>query len=397
MAPPALRSRPPVAPRVALFQDSVIRDMTRLADVYGAINLAQGYPDFPAPSPLKAAAARAVKEDYNQYEITWGSTDLRAAIADKARRYNGISATGQDNVTVTCGATEAMVASMLALTDSSDDVIVPEPFYECYPSSAIISGARVRHVQLKWPGFKFDQEELKLAFSGSGGRKPKAIIVNTPNNPTGRVFSRAELKVIADLCADYGVLAITDEIYEQIVYDGESHVSLATLGDMAGSTVTISGISKTYSVTGWRIGYTVAEKRLTDAIRKVHDFLTVCAPAPLQRAALEAFSLDESYYDDLTKGYTRKRNYLMKALQGMGFECLKPQGSYFILADFSAVWKGDDAGFAEHMVKDGGVATVPASSFFATPGLGKKQVRLAFPKQDKTLREAVARMEKRIG
>jgi len=397
MAPPALRSRPPVSPRVALFQDSVIRDMTRLADVYGAINLAQGYPDFPAPSALKAAAARAVKEDHNQYEITWGSTDLRAAIAEKARRFNGISATGEDNVTVTCGATEAMVASMLALTDWSDDVIVPEPFYECYPSSAIISGARVRHVAATWPGFKFDPEELKLAFSGSGGRKPKAIIVNTPNNPTGRVFSRAELKLIADLCADYGVLAITDEIYEQIIYDGESHVSLATLGEMAGSTVTISGISKTYSVTGWRIGYTVAEKRLTDAIRKVHDFLTVCAPAPLQRAALAAYSLDESYYDDLTKGYARKRDYLMRALQGMGFECLKPQGAYFILADFSSVWKGDDTSFAEHMVKDGGVATVPASSFFATPGLGKKQVRFAFPKQDKTLREAVARMEKRIG
>ncbi|MGH9919625.1 MAG: pyridoxal phosphate-dependent aminotransferase [Nitrososphaerales archaeon] len=380
-----------------LFTDSVIREMTRLAAVHGAINMAQGYPDFPAPSVLKTAAARAVREDYNQYEITWGSTELRAAIAEKARRFNGIQATGEDNVTVTCGATEAMVATMLALTDSDDEVIVPEPFYECYLPSAIISGARVRHVQLKGPRFGFDEEELKRAFSGRGGRKPKAIIINTPNNPTGRVFSRSELGLLADLCADNGVLAITDEIYEQIVYDGEKHVSLATLGDMADTTVTISGASKTYSVTGWRIGYTVAEKRLTEAIRKVHDFLTVCAPSPLQRAALTAYGLPESYYSSLTRSYTRKRDYLIKSLEAIGFDCLKPQGAYYILADFSAVWKGDDVSFAEHMVKDGGVAMVPASSFFSSPGSGKKQVRLAFPKQDRTLREAVERIRKRVG
>ena len=371
--------------------------MTRLATVHGAINMAQGYPDFPAPSALKAAAARAVREDYNQYEVAWGSVELRAAIAEKAKRFNGIQATGEDNVTVTCGAAEAMVATMLALTDSTDEVIVLEPFYECYLPSAIISGARVRHVQLSGPGFKFDEEELKRAFSARGGRRAKAIIVNTPNNPTGRVFSRSELGLLADLCADHGVLAITDEIYEQIVYDGAKHVSLASLGDMADTTVTVSGASKTYSVTGWRIGYTVAEKRLTEAIRKVHDFLTVCAPSPLQRATLTAYALDESYYSNLTRSYTRKRDYLMKSLGAMGFDCLRPQGAYYILADFGAVWKGDDVSFAEHMVKNGGVATVPASSFFSTPGLGKKQVRLAFPKQDKTLREAVERMRKRVG
>jgi len=381
---------------VKLFTDSVIRDMTRLADVYGAINLSQGFPDFPAPSVLKAAAARAVKDDYNQYEITWGSAELRDAIAEKARRFNGIKAAGEDNVTVTCGATEAMVATMLALTDSNDEVIVPEPFYECYLPSAIISGARVHHVGLKEPGFKFDEEELKRAFEGRDGVKPKAIVINTPNNPTGRVFSRTELKLVADLCEDNAVLAITDEIYEQIVYDGRTHVSLATIGDMADSTVTISGASKTYSVTGWRIGYTVAEKGLTEAIRKVHDFLTVCAPSPLQRAALAAYSLDDSYYSKLTEGYTKKRDYMMKSLEAIGFDCLKPQGAYYILADFSAIWKGDDVSFAEHMVKDGGVAMVPASSFFSTPGVGKKQVRLAFPKQDKTLRDAVERMRKRI-
>lgn len=379
-----------------LFQDSAIREMTRLADVHGAINLSQGYPDFPAPTALKAAALRAVKEDYNQYEITWGSKELRAAIAAKAKRFNGIEATGEDNVTVTCGATEAVVATMLALTDSHDTVLVPEPFYECYLPSAIISGAKVRHFRLMEPDFRLDEEELKRAFSGRG-QKPKAIIVNTPNNPTGRVFSKSELGLVADLCADYGVIAITDEIYEQIVYDGLKHVSLATLGDMADSTVTISGLSKTYSVTGWRIGYTVAERRLTEAIRKVHDFLTVCAPAPLQRAALEAYSLGDPYYIRLTKDYTRRRDYMLESLEAMGFRCTKPQGAYYIMADFKEVWKGDDYSFANHLVKDGGVASVPGSSFFSTKGLGKSQVRLAFPKQDRTLREAVERMKTRIG
>lgn len=391
------KPRVSVSQRVALFQDSLIRDMTRLASVHGAINLAQGYPDFSAPKELKAAAARAVREGYNQYELTWGSEELRNAIAHKARRFNGIQATGDDNVTVTCGATEAMVATMLALTDSNDEVIVPEPFYECYPSSALISGARVRTVRLREPDFRLDEEELKRAFSGRRGVKPRAIVVNTPNNPTGRVLSRDELRLVADLCSDHGVVAITDEIYEQIVYDGARHVSLATLGDMADSTVTISGVSKTYSVTGWRIGYAVAEKGLTEAIRKVHDFLTVCAPAPLQRAALAAYNLDDSYYALLTRTYTRKRDYLLKSLESMGFECLKPEGAYFIMADFRSLWGGDDVGFAENLVKDGGVAVVPASSFFSTPGAGKTRVRLAFPKQDSTLREAVERMRKRIG
>ncbi|HXY56753.1 MAG TPA: pyridoxal phosphate-dependent aminotransferase [Nitrososphaerales archaeon] len=386
------RPRNPVAPRVGLFQESAIREMTRLADLHGAINLSQGYPDFAAPASLKAAAARAVKEDYNQYEITWGSTELRDAIADKAKRVNGIGATGADNVTVTCGATEAMVAAMLALTDSGDTVLMPEPFYECYIPSAIISGARVRYYRLEGSGFRLDEEELKRAFAA----KPKAVVINTPNNPTGRVFSKEELKLVADLCSDYGTVAITDEIYEQIVYDGRRHVSLATLGDMADSTVTISGISKTYSVTGWRIGYTVAEKRLTDAIRKVHDFLTVCAPAPLQRAALSAFRLPASYYAGLTKGYTRKRDLLQEALEEMGFRCSPPEGSYFIMADFSDVWKGDDYSFAEHMVRDGGVACVPGSSFYSTKGMGKAEVRFAFPKKDATLREAAERMRRRL-
>ncbi len=396
MKSPKPKNREFVSPRVKLFTDSVIREMTRLADVHGAINLAQGFPDFPAPPALKAAGARAIRENRNQYEITWGSEELRNAIAEKAWRFNKIRATGEENVTVTCGATEAMVATMMALTDASDDVIIPEPFYECYVPSTIVSGARARYLQLKGPGFEFDEDDLKEAFRGRNGRKPKAIIINTPNNPTGKVFSREELRLIGDLCADHGVLAITDEIYEQIVYDGAEHVSLATIGDMAEKTVTISGMSKTYSVTGWRLGYTVAEKTLTEAIRKVHDFLTVCAPAPLQRAALEALKFDVSYYEKLTKTYTRKRDYLLRSLEEMGFECTKPEGAYYIMADFSGVWEGDDYRFAEHMVKDSGVATVPASSFYSSHGLGKTEVRLAFPKQDATLREAVERIRNRI-
>ncbi|MDA4117133.1 MAG: pyridoxal phosphate-dependent aminotransferase [Thaumarchaeota archaeon] len=385
-----------MSPRVRLFTDSVIRDMTRLADVHQAINLSQGFPDFPAPSALKTAGSRAIREDYNQYEITWGSRELRDAIAEKAWSFNRMRATGEDNVTVTCGATEAMVATMLALTGPDDDVIVPEPFYECYVPSTIISGARARYVQLEGPGSGFDEDDLKRAFTVRDGRRPKAIIINTPNNPTGKVFTRDELELVSDLCADHGVVAITDEIYEQIVYDGRRHVSLATIGDMAEDTVTISGMSKTYSVTGWRLGYTVAEKSLTDAIRKVHDFLTVCAPAPLQRAALEALKLDGSYYSELTKSYTRKRDYLLGSLEAMGFECTKPQGAYYIMADFSSLWEGDDYGFAEHLVKDGGVATVPGSSFYSSRGLGESKVRLAFPKQDATLKEAVERMRERI-
>lgn len=391
------RKRQLLSPRVGRFPESMIREMTRLASVNGAINMAQGYPDFSAPSALKGAAARAVREDYNQYEVTWGSPELRRAIAEKACRFNGIAATGEENVTVTCGATEAMAATMLALTDSSNAVIIPEPFYECYVPSAIISGARVRHTRLREPGFSFDEEELKRAFGHRDGIRPKAIIVNTPNNPTGRVFSKSELGLLADLCADYHVLAIADEIYERIVYDGEKHLSLATVGDMADSTVTISGLSKTYSVTGWRIGYTVAEKGLTDAIRKVHDFLTVCAPSPLQRAALAAYTMDESYYSSLRESYEHKRDYLVGSLQAMGFECLKPQGAYYVLADFGELWKGDDESFARYMVADNGVATVPASSFFSSRRFGSKAVRLAFPKEDETLREAVERMKSRIG
>ena len=385
-----------VSPKVAMFPESVIRDMTRLSDHNGAINLSQGFPDFPAPTALKRAASRAISQDYNQYEVTWGSPELRDAIAEKERRFNGIKSTGADNVTVTCGATEAMVATMIGLTDAGDDVIIPEPFYECYVPSTIFSGARVRNVALGGDGFKFDEEALKESFSEKDGRRPKAIIINTPNNPTGRVFSRKELKLVADLCEEHDVIAITDEIYEHIVYDGLRHVSLATLGDMAERTVTISAMSKTYSVTGWRVGYTVAEKTLTHAIRTVHDFLTVCAPTPLQRAALEALKMDDSYYTKLAKGYTRKRDFMLKSLEAMGFICSKPEGAYYIMADFTEVWKGDDYSFAEHMVKDKGVASVPASSFYATKGLGKKQVRLAFPKQDQTLREAVSRMEERL-
>jgi aspartate/methionine/tyrosine aminotransferase len=393
-----------VSPKMSLFPESMIREMTRLSDLNGAINLSQGFPDFPVPASIKAAAVRAIREDNNQYEVTWGSPELRDAIAEKAWRFNGIRATGKDNVTVTCGVTEGMVATIIALTDATDDVIIPEPFYECYVPSTVFSGARVRHVN--WygggdddasEGLGLDEEALKGAFAvHEGGRRPKAIIVNTPNNPTGKVLSKGELKLVADLCEDNGVLAITDEIYEQIIYDGQRHNSMATIGDMADRTVTISGMSKTYGVTGWRLGYTVAEKELSSAIRTIHDFLTVCAPSPLQRAAIEALKLDDSYYSRLTRSYERKRDYMIRSLEAMGLRCMKPQGAYYIMADFSEVWKDDDYAFAESMVKNGGVATVPASSFYSTEGLGRSKVRLAFPKQDKTLREAIERMQARI-
>lgn len=380
---------------MGLFTDSVIRDMTRLADANGAVNLSQGFPDFPAPTEVKGAAIAAIRGDKNQYEVTAGSKELREAIAEKALRVNGIPASGERNVTVTCGATEAMAATVIALTDSNDEIIVPEPFYENYVPSAIISGARVRYVPLMQEGsWSLDEEAMKEAMS----RRPKAIVINTPNNPSGRVLSKDELGIVADLCTDYDVLAITDEIYEHIVYDRRKHVSLASLGDMSERTVTISGLSKTYSITGWRLGYTIAEKGLTEAIRTVHDFLTVCAPSPFQAAALEALKLYGSYYEGLIEMYARKRDYMVRSLDEIGFKCVRPQGAYYILADYREVWHGEgsDTGFAHYLVKDRGVAVVPASSFYSGGDRGTDRVRFAYPKKDATLREAIRRLRKKL-
>jgi len=281
---------PLVSKKIGLFPESAIRDMSELADEIGAVNLAQGSPDFPAPVSVKRAGAKAINDDHNQYEITIGYPKLREAIAAKMKQFNRITADPDENVTVVCGSTEGIADAMMALTDPGDGVIIPEPFYENYIPSTILSGARATHFRMREPDFRLAEEDLKRAFS----TRPKAILLNTPNNPTGRVFSKEELSVVADLCEDYNVVAITDEIYEYIVYDGKQHVSLASIGDMNERTVTISGLSKTFSITGWRLGYVVAEKSLTKAIRMVHDYSTVCAPTPLQRAATVAMQLPDS-------------------------------------------------------------------------------------------------------
>ena len=381
-----------VSRKMTLLSESVIREMTRLADRHGAINLAQGFPDFAAPAEIKAAAVSAIEDDFNQYAVTWGSPKLRRAIAKKAAWFNGIHADPDKNITVTCGSTEAMMASVMALADSGDEVVMFEPAYENYAPSTILAGATPRPVPLG-PNFGLDEESLKAAFND----RTKLVIVNTPHNPSGKVFDRGDLKVIADLCEDFGAIAITDEIYEHILYDGRKHVSLATLGDMAGSTVTISGISKTYTATGWRVGYAIAEKRLTDAIRKVHDYMTVCAPAPFQEAAAFALGLPRPFYDDLAKSYQRKRDFMVSSLREIGFELFEPEGAYYILADFSRLSRQTDARFAASLTVDCGVAVVPGSSFYADARKGRTQVRFSYSKKDSTLSEAVAKMRAYFG
>ena len=375
--------------RVGLFTESVIRDMTRLAIGYDAINLAQGFPDFGAPDELKEAAISAIRADHNQYAITWGAQELRDAIAKRAQEFNNISVDPNSEVTVTCGATEAMMASMLALINPGDEAIIFEPFYENYGPDAAVSGAVPRFVSLDPDDFSIDEDALKSAFNNN----TKAIVVNTPNNPSGKVFTKRDMKLIADLCHDFNAVAITDEIYEHIIYDGKKHISLASVDGMQDRTITISGASKTYSVTGWRIGYTIANEELTNAIRKIHDFLTVGAPAPLQHAAAEALAYPDSYYSGLVEMYDRKRHMLFDALTSAGFKCILPEGAYYILADISELAGGmNDVEFAKYLVKEVGVASVPGSSFYTDTEMGKKKVRFTFSKQDSTLQEAAERL-----
>lgn len=366
--------------------------MSILADRVGAVNLAQGSPDFSSPLAVKEAAIAAINRDHNQYEMTMGSLELREAIASRARNFNGLKADPTDEITVTCGATEAITATIIALTESGDRVLIPEPFYENYVPAALISGASPIHVRFEEPDFALSEENLKTAFS----KRPKAILVNTPNNPTGRVLSKKELMVIADLCEDYDVVAITDEIYENIVYDQNKHLSLATLGDMSERTVTISGMSKTFSITGWRIGYAIAEKHLTTAIRTIHDFLTVCAPTPFQEAAVKALAMPDSYYKELLNTYNTKRRFMHESLNSLGFRCALPEGAYYLLADFSGLSKKDDYEFSRYLIRDVGVAVVPASSFYSGRSGGKTRVRFTFTKKDATLKEAIKRMRSKL-
>jgi aspartate/methionine/tyrosine aminotransferase len=370
------------------FTESVIREMTRVAHEHGAVNLAQGFPDFPAAELLKEAACRAVRGDINQYAITWGAPRLRAALARKYRRWYGMDVDEEREVTVTCGATEAMVSVMLAVVDPGDEVIVLEPFYENYGPDAILSEARPVFMRLEPPEYRLDPDRLRSLVTA----RTRAIVINTPNNPTGRVFDHEEMEAVAEVCRTRGILAITDEIYEHIVYEG-AHVPLATLDGMRDRTITVSGASKTFSVTGWRVGTIVAPAALTGAIRKVHDFLTVGAPAPLQEACAEAMdALGREYYEAMASEYRERREVMVTALQHAGFRCTAPQGAYYVLADFSDLSGEDDTTFAMQLARDARVAAVPGSSFFSTPEGGHSLVRFAFCKRVETLQEAGERL-----
>jgi aspartate/methionine/tyrosine aminotransferase len=375
------------AARAATFTESVIREMTRVAQQYGAINLAQGFPDFPMPAAMKDAACAAIHGDVNQYAITWGAPALRLAIAEKYHRLYDLSVDPDRHVTVTCGATEAMAAVFLALVDPGDEVIVFDPFYENYGPDAILAGATPVFVPLEPPNWTFDPQRLRDAFT----ERTKAIIVNTPHNPTGRVFTREELDLIAELCIGNDVWAFTDEIYEHIRYAGGHHV-LATWPGMAERTVTISGMSKTFSCTGWRLGYAIAPERESVAIRKVHDFLTVGAPAPLQQAAAVGMAFDAEYYNHLALGYRERREILCRALREAGFAFTAPEGAYYFLADYSSMSDLDDVAFARWLAREVGVATVPGSSFHVAGGPPRRYVRFAFCKRAETLHAAAERL-----
>jgi aspartate/methionine/tyrosine aminotransferase len=374
--------------RTQEFTESVIREMTRVAREYDAINLAQGFPDFPAPELLKKAACDAILSDRNQYAITWGSPRLREALVAKYRTWYGMEVEGDREITVTCGATEAMAAIMLAVINPGDEVIILQPFYENFGPDAILCGARPVFLSLDPPHYRLDPDRLALLVT----KRTRAIIVNTPNNPTGRVFDRAELEAIASICLEHDLLAITDEIYEHICYDGE-HIPMATLPGMRDRTITVSGLSKTFSVTGWRIGTIIAPPDLTGAIRKVHDFLTVGAPAPLQDAcAVGLESFGPEYYSGMVAAYRARRDVLHSALVDAGFRCEKPQGAYYILADFSELSGEPDHVFSRQLARDARVSPVPGSSFFSPPELGRSLVRFAFCKRLETLEEAGARL-----
>jgi aminotransferase len=372
------------------FTESVIREMTRLNQLHGGVNLSQGFPDFPAPAVVKDAACAAIQADVNQYAVTWGTRGLREAIAREFTRRHGVAVVPDDQVTVCCGATEAMMSTMMGIIDPGDEVVIFEPFYENYGPDAILSGAAPRYVQLREPDWTFDPAELAGAFNS----RTKAIILNTPNNPTGKVFTRAELETIAALCRKWDVVAISDEIYEHIIYDGHRHVPIAAIDGMAERTVTINSLSKTYSVTGWRVGWAISPASLTGAIRKVHDFLTVGAAAPLQEAGIVALAVAESYYLQLAAEYRRRRDVLLDILERHRFTCYKPFGAYYIMTDIAAFGFANDVEFARFLVKEVGVAAVPGSSFYSNPAAGRTKLRFCFCKKDETLAAADSRLAK---
>ncbi|WP_042341669.1 pyridoxal phosphate-dependent aminotransferase [Calothrix sp. PCC 7507] len=382
--------RQKISAKAQQFTESVIREMTRVALQHGAVNLAQGFPDFPCPPELKQAAYEAIETDVNQYAITWGDRPFREAIAKKVHWYLGLDINPETQITVTCGSTEAMAAVMLATVNPGDEVIIFEPYYENYGPDAILASATPRYVTLHPPDWTFDETELRQAFSAN----TKAIIINTPHNPTGKVFTREELTLIAELCQKWDVLAFTDEIYEHILYDRSQHIALANLPGMAERTITINGLSKTYSVTGWRVGYILANPELTNAIRKVHDFLTVGAPAPLQRAGVAAMQLPPSYYQELAQLYHEKRDRILHILDQVQIPYFLPKGAYYVFADISKFGYKTDIEFTNHLIKNIGVAVVPGSSFFSQPEKGNTFIRFCFSKRPETLQTAADRLLK---
>jgi aminotransferase len=393
---------PEIGERTAPFQESVIREMTRLGKEAGAVNLSQGLPDFPSPPAVIEAAIDAIRSGDNQYTFPFGALAFRQAIAAKYASYNRITADPETEVTVTCGVSEAIMSTVLALTEPGDEAIILEPWYENYVPDCLMAGVRPRCVPLREPEYALDPDELRAAF----GDHTRLILVNTPHNPTGRVLSRDELQTIAYLCQEFGVIAVTDDIYERILYDGREHVSLGSLEGMGDRTVTISGLGKTYSVTGWRIGWVVAAQPLTAAIRKVHDYLTVCAPAPFQAAGIVALGLPETFYVEMRAQYAARRTLLLDALDSVGLPYRRPEGAYYVMADFDGhAWPAEaysrpgwstDRAFAEYMAREIGVAVVPGSSFYTGDNQGTTRVRFNFAKLESTMQEAVRRLHRLV-
>src|SRR5688572_10899935 len=395
MSSPAPSTSRHVSRKASLFTESVIREMTRQAMKYGAVNLAQGFPDFGAPEPIKQAAMDAIARDVNQYAITWGAKDFREALVQKTAWHLGLEIDPEREITVTCGSTEAMIATLMATVDPGEEVVIFEPFYENYAPDAILSGAKPVYVRLHAPAWTFDPDELRAAFS----ERTKAIVLCNPNNPVGKVFTREEMQFIADLCIEHDVLCITDEIYEHILYshpDGTParHICMAQLPGMRERTVVVNSMSKTYSVTGWRVGYCIAPPEITGAIRKVHDFLTVGAAAPLQAAGAFALSLPPEYYDHLRTDYQARLDLFLPALEKAGFGVVRPEGAYYVMTDISRFGFANDVEFAMHLVREVGVSCVPGSSFYSRPEDGAQQVRFCFCKKDETLLGAVERLAK---
>ena len=390
-----------ISKKAASFTESVIREMTREALKYGAVNLGQGFPDFAAPEDIKQKAMEAIAADHNQYAITWGVKSFRDAIAEKTKWFLGLDVDPETEITVTCGSTEGMIAGMMATVDAGEEVIVFEPFYENYAPDAILSDARPRHVPLyqTMNGWHFEKDELRNAFN----ERTKAIIICNPNNPTGKVFTREELEFIAELCKEFDAICFTDEIYEHIIYRGKrdagqmtidnpKHISMAQIDGMRERTVVVNSLSKTYSVTGWRVGYVIAPPDITSAIRKVHDFLTVGAANPLQHAGAYALSLPETYYAELQKEYHRKRDFIVPVLQENGFKCEMPQGAYYVMTDISGFGFENDVEFTKYLIREIGVAVVPGSSFYHDKNLGSQKVRFCFCKKDETLEAAAEKL-----